>query len=119
MNINLRLRSAWTNSLRTILDHLAPLLHGIHSLTIDQTAVPLLEQYFTPKFDQIKMLSIDFDSNKEQVATKAFINFSLNWLTSGGNAEPKFMSIGYPGYEGKIVKIVRKFIKAIKQVILP
>ena len=101
-DVDLNLISVGENDLpkvRIVFDHLAPLLHGIHSLAFDEFAIPLVEQFFGPKLAQIKMLEFRFvfwpGDNDDQATIQAAINFLLNWLTSEGQdgTEPKFLDI--------------------------
>ena len=81
--------------LRTVLDYLAPLLHGIHSIYIPsgQLAIPIVEHYFSPKLTQVKMLTVDLGYNSANQATT--INFCLNWLNSDERDpdEPRFLKV--------------------------
>ena len=77
---------------RAILDHLSPLLHGIDSMSFNQSAIPLVEQYFAQKLAQIKMLHLHFECFRSATIQTA-ITFALNWLTSGerNSAEPRLL----------------------------
>ena len=52
-------------------------MESTQSMSFKQNAIPLVEQYFTPKLAQIKMLSLGIDDQNPQ----AGINFAQNWLT--------------------------------------
>ena len=94
VNLRIRFNDNMAN-LRTVLDHLLPLLHGIHSLSFYESAIPLVQHYFTPKLAQIKMLKITFNIGPDQTerVIQTTINFCLNWLTSGDPTEPKLLKM--------------------------
>jgi len=110
--------------LRTIFDHLAPLLHGIHSLAFYHRAIPLIQQYFTAaKLAHVKLLTLlyidpHFDDDDEDepfdsaTDNEQTVNFCLNWLTSEERdpAEPKFLEVDF-------CSEVQKFSMAVRQVI--
>ena len=98
--------------LRTVLDHLAPLLHGIQALALQHNAIPLVEQHFVQQLAQTKQLTIHIEWGDLTTIPTA-INFCLDWLTAGGRdpTEPKFLSVFT--YQA----IFALFIEAIKQVV--
>ena len=106
--------------LRTILDHLSPLIHGIHSITFDHLAIPLMEQHFGEKLAHIKVLRFNLDTDVEQPAfeatIQAAINYCLNWLTSGerDSTEPKLLELESfePGFG-----IFQQISAAVQQVV--
>ena len=100
-------------NLRTILVHLCPLLHGIRSMAFHQSAIPLIEQYFTSKMAQLKMLALNLDSTPADPATLQAINFCMDWLTSEKRdpAEPKFLVVRTRS------ESFQQFSMAMKQVI--
>ena len=94
--------------LRTAFDHLAPLLHGIHSMDFDQRAIPLVQQFFGPKLAQVKMLSIDFGYDQPTTTPiETDINFCVDWLISDGS---KLITnrIGSPNIMPQFSQAVRK-----------
>ena len=100
-------------TLRTILGHLAPLFHGIHSIWFRASAIPLVEQYFGPKLAQVKMISLHFGFGPfDSAAIQTGINFAMNWLTSEerGSDEPKFLKIFIHARNSQ------QFVKAVQQV---
>ena len=100
--------------LRTIFDHLSPLFHGIHSMAFSQSAIPLVGQYFAPKLDKIKMLTILFDFEQPDPATlQSSINFCLNWLISEerDSTEPKLLKVWI-----RIAENIQKFSTAVQRV---
>ena len=79
-------------NLRTLFDHLAPLIHGIHSMAIDRCVIPLVDQYLAPKLAQTNRLTIIIDDQIPQ----AGIDFAMNWLASDGrrdHAKPRLLKI--------------------------
>ena len=101
-------------NLRTVFDHLLPLVHGIHSLAFEQTAIPLVEQYFA-QLGQVKTLSIDLDSERfNPTAIQPAINFCMNWLTSDERdpTEPRMLvvCIFFENFE--------QFSMAVRQVLI-
>ena len=99
-----------------VLDHLSPMIRGIHSLSFEQDAIPLAEEYFTAKLAQIKLLTIYFGLEQHDQATiRTRINFCMNWLTSEERdpAEPRLLTVYYYCAEN-----LQQFCKAIKQVTL-
>ena len=97
--------------LRTILGHLTPLLHGIHSMRCFQSAIPLVQQFFCPELDQFKMLTI------VRFRDWANINFCMDWLTSGmrDSAEPKFLKL--EAYFYTTSEDFQQFSQALQQVL--
>ena len=108
-------------NLRAVLDHLAPMLNGIQSISIEPCLIPLVEQYFTAKLPQLKMLTIDFGfghgltDQQAQASIQTSINFCLNWLTSGQRDTPKILQMKAMDYDDAIV---RQCSKAVQQVYL-
>jgi hypothetical protein len=93
---------------RTILDHLSPLIHGIHSMSFLRCSIPQMEQSFGPKLAQVKMLKLVFLDPPIQQTT---INFFMNWLTSEEQREPRYLELDIPSED------FQQFIVAIQEVI--
>ena len=99
---------------RTMLDPLAPMLNGIHSLAFDRSAIPLVQQHFAPKLAKVKLLTIVFGfAQLDQATLQTSINFCLDWLTSEEQdpAEPRLLRFDICGAE-----IFQQFSTAIRQV---